>query len=513
MAYSIKLDGEYLPEDIVVAPKTLNMTTNENDRKVLSFDLIDRTGNNLNYLVTDAVIGKKIEMYEDGVLKFGGQLDKPSNKKISRQKKKNKIKCVDWNYLAEIRYINGIYYKQPISSIITQIIDEYFAADGVWYDSSSIETVSNQLAINCSYAQAQNVFDEISDLLAFKWEISNDKKFIFRSRGSIIGPTIVEEESNYLPESLLYDNDRSLYRNKQIFKNINALTSLLTEKATPTPDSDNAFTVRLPLDSKPEIWITDNINDLREADGNYYKVNPQYVGIGGLTEGLVWYYWNKASNIISKDPDNAPSPAAGFFVVVKYIGQFKFDLVREDYSQIEERATIEGTSGVYESVEDASNIDGVSIAESKIRAYLNKYARIAKCIEFSSYTLDIELNAICEMTFPSFGLNAASFLLINKKIVNTGGSLLLKTYTLISGEAFNGWVNFFKKWLETGKNFALRESEEVIQQIRSTEYSIWDGTITLVVYECLYPAADLFPAEDLFPGTIQSTETFGEDDV
>jgi hypothetical protein len=511
MSYTIKIDNEYLPSYIVVSPGTLKLDTNENDKKILSFDLKDRLGNDVNYLINNAAIGKKIELYEDGILKFGGQIDSPDSKKFTRTLKKTNIKCVDWNFLTEIRYINRIYYKQPISDIVKKIVDEYFADDGVWYDSNSIETVTNELAIKCSYEQAQNILDEISDLVAFKWKIGDNRKFYFLSRSSIIGPNIIEEQTNYKPESLLFSPDRSLYRNKQIFKNVNALTSLLTEKATPTPDADNAFTVRLPLDSKPEIWITDDINDLRENDGNYYKVDEKYVGIGGVSEGLVWYYWNKNSNIISKDPDNAPSPAATFFIVVKYVGQFKFDLVREDYDQINERAEIEGTSGVYESIEDGSNIDGISVAESKISAYLQKYSQIAKKIMFSSHTLDIAMHSICKMTFPSFELNESSFLLIHKKLANTGGDMLLKTYTFISGDAFNGWVNFFKKWLEKGKNFYLRESEEVIQQVQNKEYALWDGTITITIYNCLYPAVDLFPSPTLTVGTFEETETFGEE--
>ena len=528
-SYYIKIDDEFLPADIVINPDNLNIYINENDKKVLSFELKDRrTGNNVNWLMIEAIIGKKIELYEKIVdgnneesnLLFGGQIDEPATKKINRTMKNKKIVCTDWNYLTEIRYINGIYYKQPISDIITKILDEYFVADGVTYDSSSIEETNVELAINCSYAQAQDVFDEISNLIAFRWKIDDDRKFYFNSRGLLTGQDIIEERSNYLFDSLTYNNNRNEYRNKQIFKRVNALTSFLTEKATPTPDNDNAFTVRLPLDSKPEIWITDDINDLRENDGNYYKVDPKYVGIGGLTEGLVWYYWNKGSNIISKDPNNAPEPAVGFFVVVKYYGQFQFDLIREEYDEIQDRAEIEGTSGVYENVQDGSNIDGVSVAEKKIKSILLKYAKIADVIEFESDTIDIDVNTICNMTFPSYEIDDEEFLLIAKSISSIG-TILRKKYTFISGENFDGWVTFFKKWLETEKNFTLRESEEVVQPVSSREYSEWDGETTLVTYQCLYPANDLFPntppaswpptITELYPGYDKLSETFGEE--
>jgi hypothetical protein len=57
----------------------------------------------------------------------------------------------------------------------------------------------------------------------------------------------------------------------------------------------------------------------------------------------------------------------------------------------------------------------------------------------------------------------------------------------------------------------LRESEEVVQQVQNKEYALWDGTITITVYNCLYPAADLFPSPTLTVGTFEESETFGEE--
>lgn len=510
MSYTVKLKNEYLPQNIVVKDGTLNIYIDENDKKTLSFVLIDRTGGNINHIITEYEIGTKVEVYEDSKLIFGGQLDDILRKKINRTYKAAEIVATDWNFLTEKRYINGIYYKQPISDIIKKIIDEYFADDDILYNDETIDDITNEVAINCSYAQAQNVFDDLSDLIGYKWNIGDNKYFYFKERGNITGPDIIEEHSNYLFESLRIKDNRSNYRNTQIIKKINALTSLLTEKAAPTPDSDNAFTVRLPLDSKPEIYITNDINNL------IGQIDPTYVGIGGLSEGLFQYYWNKGSNTISKDPTNAPAPGPGFFVVVRYIGQFKFDLVREDYDEIIDRKKIEGGSGIYENIEDGSNIDGVSVAENKMSSLLQKYAKIENVIEFSSYTLDIDMNSICNMTFPSFNIENESYLLIKKVITNTGGRLLLKKYTFISGNAFDGWVTFFKKWLASAKDYTLRESEEVIQQIRSKELFGWDGTITLDTLLCLYPANDLYPNVDpntggiLYPGRYTDTDTYNE---
>lgn len=516
MAFSIKIGGDYLPSNIVVKNGSLTLDVSETGKQILSFVLIDRNTNGAvdDYLI-ESIVGKKIEMYENGVLKFGGQLDLPKTSKVNRVMKTQKTICVDWNFLAEKRYINRVYSKQKITDIIKKIIDEYLMDDGVSYDSNSIEEIDNQLAINCSYALTSSVFDEISNLIAYNWNIGPDKKFYFRSRSSNVGPNIIEEQSNYLPQTLFFSEDRSDYRNTQILKDVNALTSTLTEKATPTPDQDNNFFVRFPIDSRPEFFITDDINNIPENDytgyTDFYRVPTNLIGIGGLDQGLSWYYWNKGSSTISKDPDNAPEFAPGYFLVVRYIGQYKIDIISTNEDEIENRILIEGGTGIYENVESGANIDGIPVAEEKADALIQRFSENAKKIVLQSYTIDAEINQICNMTFPSFKVNGIDYLVITKQVKDVGAGKLLKTYTLASGEAIGGWVTFFKKWLETTKDFVLRENEDVLQQLRERERWEWAGVIDVLIYNLLFPAVDLYPAADLYPGTYEDVITYNEE--
>lgn len=514
MAFSIKIDGNYLPANIVVKDKSISLDVSETGKQILTFDLIDRNTNGSDYLI-DSIVGKKIEMYENGNLEFGGQLDLPKTKKVNRAIMSQKVICVDWNFLTEKRYINKVYSKQNISDIIKKIIDEYLEADGVYYDDTSIEEITNQLAINCSYALVSSVFDEISDLVAFNWKIGPDKKFYFRSRSSDIGPNIIEEQSNYIPSTLFYSEDRSDYRNTEILKNVNALTSLLTEKATPTPDQDNNFFVRFPIDSRPEFFVTNNINDIPENDydgyTDSYRVPINLIGISGLDQGLSWYYWNKGSLTVSKDPNNAPDFSDGYFLVVRYIGQYKIDIISTNDSEISNRIDIEGGTGIYEHVENGSNIDGIPVAEEKADALIQRFSENAKKIVFKSYSINLDINEICNMTFPSFKVNGVDYLVITKQVQDIGAGNLLKSYTLASGEAIGGWVTFFKKWLETTKDFVLRENEAVLQQTRYLETFRWRAVTFRRIYNLLFPSATLYPSSTLTPGYFGNSWIYTEE--
>lgn len=514
MSFSIKVNGEYLPGNVVVKDASLNMDVSETGKKILSMKLIDKNNSSNNYYLIDDVVGKKIEMYENGILRFGGQLDLPKTNKINRSVKNQDVICVDWNFLAEKRYVNRVYSRQKITDIVKKIIDEYLMDDGVFYDSNSIEEIDNQLAINCSYAKAANLFDEMSSLIAYNWNIGPDKKFYFQSRSSQVGPVIIEEQSNYLPQTLIYSEDRSDYRNTQILKNVNALTSTLTEKATPTPDNDNNFFVRFPIDRRPEFFVTDDINNIPENDydgyTDSYRVPINLIGIGGLDQGLSWYYWNKGNSTVSKDPDNAPEFTTGYFLVVRYIGQYKVDIISTDDDAIVNRINIEGGTGIYENVEDGSNIDGIIVGEEKANALIQRFSSNAKKIIFQSYTINAEVNQICNLTFPSFKINGVEYLVISKKVKDVGAGNLLKTYTLASGEAIGGWVTFFKKWLQTSKDFTLREDEDVLQQLRERESWKWGGNVAVLVYNLLFPSPTLFPSKTLFPGSFNAVVNYDE---
>ena len=214
---------------------------------------------------------------------------------------------------------------------------------------------------------------------------------------------------------------------------------------------------------------------------------------------------------VSKDPDNAPQFADGYFLVVRYIGQYKIDIISTDDTAIADKIDIEGGTGIYEHVEDGSNIDGIPVAEEKADALIQRFSENAKKIVFKSYTIDIEINEICNLVFPSFKINGVDYLLITKQVQDVGAGLLLKSYTLASGEAIGGWVTFFKKWLETTKDFVLRENEAVLQQTRYLESYRWRAVTSRRIYNLLFPSTTLYPSSALTPGYFGNTKVYLEE--
>lgn len=517
MSFSIKINGNYLPTGVKVKTGTVNLNQGQSgERAVLSFSLIDTNLGPGDPFIWSTLCGQKIELFENGILKFGGQLDEPkTHKKNNHPVYGEEIQCIDWHFLADKNYINQGYPRQLISETFKDMIDEFLASDGLWYDDDSIKETTNQyISINCPYIKASQVFDEMAGLINWQWRIGPDKKIYLNEYTTNVGIPIIEHVSNYDPFSLEVWDDRSEYRNKQVLKDVNALTDgTIPEKASPTPDQDKSWTVRFPLNQKPEIYITSNIDN---PDG---MVDPHEVGIGGLDTGLT-FYWNKNSNIIQQDTDAEDIPA-GKLIVLKYVGQYKIDIIEQDDDAIKDRRSIEGGNGIYTNIESGSNIEGISVAETKIDAILERYARIAKKLSFSSYTIDLEVGQIIDVTIPSLNIDTTkldngddddsneNYFLVMEKRISDVGYLLRKTYTLVDGGPIGGWVKFFARLIQPGRDWTIRPDATVEIPIEIEKDWDWSGVVTIKTFTPLFPLDDpggLYPSNLLYPGTLTSTQ-------
>ena len=508
--FTIKIDGNYLPTGVVIKDGSLTINHGKSGEiTVLEFNIVDKNLDGSTYAY-QTLIGQKIELYEDGILKFGGQLDEPETRKINNHPIfGSKIIAVDWTSILDRVFVNNSYARNLISNVFKDIIDTYLVPEGFFYNASDIqETTGQYISINCPYSRCSDVFDELADLVNFQWIIAPNKRIYFNDRTVDQGTSIIENQSNYIPKSLSCRKDRSEYFNKKIFQNVNAITDELTEKCTPTPDNDKAFFVSFPINSKPTLFITQNIDNPATSE----VIDSRWVGISGLDTGLK-YYWNKGSNIINQD--ESEEIPGGYFLVAKYFGQYKIDVVKQDSSAIAERISVEGGTGVYTNISDGSHIETLVVAEEKSQALIDKYARIAEKIMLSSYTIDLEIGQICDTVFPSFKVNSlvasgAGYLVMSKRTDDVGAANLVKTYTLIDGAAVGGWIKFFKKWISGESNYTIRENAIVSVPVSSSDELEWDGEVELKQFTILVPSNTLYPTNVLYPGTLNKTTTYSD---
>ncbi len=531
VAFRITLDGlspiersENLPnwgwpENVYVLSKSLSINQGESGtRAVLNFTLKDESNN----FYLESLVGRLINVWEytgtgndinSWKLIWGGQLDEPNTRKINEKLLMGiGIVGIDHHSICDRIAINQGYAKTKINVLVKEIIDKYLKADGIWYDSTSIQSTTKEVSVNCPYIYASKVFTELSDFLGWQWYIEPNKKFHFHEYTFEKGP-YTHEYIGTLSEDLARINDRSEYRNIEVLRNVKDVTDELIETSNPFPNGETRnFFLNYPICDdlgEPQVYVctwiqrNDPPSDTRQT-----------IGISGLETTPQWFYTD-GNNQIYQNSDY-PAIEAGYYIVLKYRGSYEIDIIKSNDTAIAARAAAENGSGIYYDITENSNVVGIVLGNEKAQALLNKYCRIAQKFKISSYNHRWEIGQLCRLVLPTFQID--SDYLVMELSIKDRGNRLKRTVTLIDGLPIGGWIRFFKKWLTANDYFTIREDAIVsIPFIESEEFNI-AGVVTIDSIDCLYPETDpgglhpnVAPGGPV-PGTINNTEIYYESD-
>ena len=78
--------------------------------------------------------------------------------------------------------------------------------------------------------------------------------------------------------------------------------------------------------------------------------------------------------------------------------------------------------------------------------------------------------------------------------------------TLLSGQSFGSWVEFFRKITLSAEDVVVQENEVVLQVRKFTENRARSGNTNIKTYAALFPADDLYPSDTLYPNSNVVTE-------
>src|SRR4030043_468203 len=430
------------PDGVVVKTKTLNINTTMSERSVASFILLDRIPVGFHF---NQIIGRPVQIWEyiDGPfdninsweLIFAGQVDEPETSNVNRLIFRNAIVCIDHHAICDRIAVNQSYPKINIDELVKLIIDDYLTEDGIWYDSTSIQSTTKEVQIVCPYVFCTQIFNEV------KCEV----------------------------EALL-------------------------EISQPYPDGVNmVYQVLYEIQYKPRLFITTWANKSHPLPAE--EVDPTTIGIYGLDEaGAYAWYWNKNQKTVYHDGAEAPI-AINLYLVIEYIPILEFDIIRTDAAEIANRKLVEGGSGIYTDVMSGSDLYGEILAAEKGDALLQRYTRIAKKISFSSFD-NYKTGGVRDVIFPSNNINrltseGAGYLVWSVSIRDIGTPKLLRAIELIDGEPVGGWIAFFKKMLSTENYFEIRTDLTISIQIIESEAVDYSEVLNILRIDSLYPAVDL----------------------
>ena len=421
----------------LVQPMTIRVTDELNGRNVLEVRLVDVTGTTYR-----PVVGEPVLVQWDVETIFAGTIDDISEEQVNNLPHVwYTVRAVDWNQRADMNLVAAEYINQTLRAIVEDIVsgvtNGVLADDGITVD-PLMETGPTLEHVVFNYRTAAESFNDLSDLVGYTWYIDYNKVLHFFSRTYFLAP--FDLTSDLLYRSLVSQHTREQYRNTQWVRAGKDISSPLTENFH-GDGKQTTFTVALPIALAPTVTL----NSV-----------AQTVGVRNVdTSGFQWY-WNADDTGVSQDNTGTPISSTDTLTIV-YQGYFPILVQSYTQSAIDERAAVEGGSGVYEAIEQREEINRSSLAMDYAIGLLRKYGHIPQQLDIETDQTGLRAGQLMRVVLPRFGIDA-QYLLQRVERQDFTGTKMRYRITALDGEPFGTWQEFFRK-LSFAKPFLLRENE------------------------------------------------------
>jgi hypothetical protein len=332
---------------------SLIIRDNINARSTASFIVDYNIGESLS-------VGEQVIIYDDATKIFAGEIDESELSYLqggtTGKRKRYNVQCIDFNQITDRRKVAASYENQTLSYIINDIVTNVLSIEGVTLGTVDFgSTVISQAVFN--YIKVSQAFDYLKSLIPdLNWDINYDKELNFFQRSNNLGVGFTDANT----ERMTLKETRQQYTNK-IF--IEAGDSTTETK----PDGESKiFGVRFPVSTKPIIKI------------NSVAVSDSDVGILGLDIGKKWYWQKNSRNITQSIVETTLIDTDT--ISVSYQGLKPIRVTADNPAGQNDRASIEGGSGLYERNEIQKSIDTKAGAKQLADSLLIKYGTIPRNI-------------------------------------------------------------------------------------------------------------------------------------
>lgn len=421
----------------------MSISGNLGSRTVCSFKIPSQYPFSESYEIGAAV---EVKDSADNLI-FGGTIDTdPFVFDDSGAQRVYQIKCVDYSQIADRHLVAYAYVTDSettwyAGTIIKDIVDRFFAY-GDASENIDVSNVQDGPQIDkavFNYVMASQVFSELADIAGFVWYIDYDKKLYFYDSSANAAPfSLTETSENW--RGMTVSNSREKYRNKQIIRGGNSLTTEREDSITAIADQ-KLFEYPFPVGTASAVTV-DSVS--------------KTLGVNGYDEGKD-YYWSYNSPILTAEV----APGVGAVVALTYQGLFPILISEVLSDEIMARRAIEGGTGVYESIIDNNTITAQTTGVQVALAYLRKFGTIPKTIDFNTDVVGLRTGQLLTVNIPTLDLDD-DFLIESVRFSDYGGVLNRFTVHAVSGEALGGWLDFFNSLARQTQNLRLYDEDQVV---------------------------------------------------
>lgn len=478
----------YIPVDLTeyYISQSLSIEDDISARSQCRFQFVDKNG------ILEIDDGMPIEIYDyNDNLVFSGFVIYPQRMNpIGTDVVFFDIEAVDQNSLCDRYLVAESYLNQTAGYIVSDLMAKYLSIDGI---TAGVIQAGNTIEVAKfpRIGTVTDALDQLAEICGFIWYIDFDKTLHFKERTADVAPFNLVDSSQILNVNLR--NDRSKYRNRQYIRGGQTPTDsqILDELPTPKPDDvTRTFVTRYPISEKPIIKI------------NGVPVDPDQIGVNGIdgqVDPLQWY-WSYNSNTITQD-SNEYVLASTDVLTIDYIGLIPLLVVVEDSNAIEQRATIENVSGVYESLESMPNVNNKQQAIDIANGRLNKYARVARELTYQTYTNGLFAGQLQNVNLTKYNISNSEFLIdrVTMRDLDDNGTFVYDVHA-VDGQSFGGWTQFFKSLVKKqSDNVTIDSYESLVVLNATTEVESWTESQNMVIFSCAVPSTTLYPSLVFYP--------------
>jgi hypothetical protein len=478
-----------------------------NERSTANATLIDPSGA-LHFRRGDGI---KIER-ANGALLFRGFIERAKESRLGTGGvREHTLECVDLHYLADKRVAAKSYTDTTCGGIVTDLLSEYLAAEGV--TAGVIQDGPNVRAIAFNYVSVADAITDLAQRAGFWWRITHAGELDFASPtfaagggvtfngetvtfggevvafGDAIEPgeaLSVNVSAVALADSVSVVRHASSYRNRQWVKGGRDRT--VPQVETQFGDGERrAFAIGFPIAEEPTVEVS-------RAGGAF---TGETAGAAGIQEGRDWSYTFGSSTIVQNPAGTVL--ASGDRVRVTYVGLFDVIARVDDVNLQNERALAEGGSGIVERVlsdRTSGTRDSAFQLAGELIEYFGRPATVAR---FTTSSLAFAPGAGVTVNLPEAGISGGDGLVTTVERFTVSGRERC-VVTLVIGPMEGSWAQWFghlSRRIDRAFDAAGGEVEVVT---RLEEFSkTWTEAERPNIFYEKFPASDLHPGSSVVP--------------
>ena len=336
------------------------------------------------------------------------------------------VECSDYGAIFDRRLVSRTY---PAASLVSAIyadvlqnflLDEGFDVGGV----DGFASIANELKFD--YRSVTEVFDTISNLAGEDWWVGGVAGKTIYSKSLANSPAapfgISDTTANWRGLEVVYDSRD--YRNRQ---HVRAAVPLQSGAITENFTGNGVqwfFATQFVLNSAPTVTVGGVAQTIYQMGVDPYPAAGWFwiPGGGGVQEGTQTAVGN------------------GVAVVVAY-GSYESSVVTAESTAAQAaRAAIEGGAGIWESIEDARDVDNIDIAEDLAQAILDRHSTLPVEIRYETDEPGVEPGQAQAVWLPDNGIDRVPS---GTELVTDGGFPSATNWTLTTASISGGQLVIF----------------------------------------------------------------------